>query len=132
MFKSLIRSLPFTVIALLSLSTAGKNLLAGAYPSEVWIKLHTGTAGAEGTEHAAAETTRKSATLGAASAGVRKSSTAQKWGAFAAGEEIKEISLWSAATAGTCYQVITLETARAIELGGYFEMAAEALSVSVS
>lgn len=115
----------------MSLSTAGKNLLAAAYP-ELFVKLHTGTAGAEGTEHAAAEATRKAFTPTSATAGVRKNTALMKWGAFSGAEEIKEISLWSALTGGTCYQVITLETARAIEAGGFFEIPAEALSLTVA
>ena len=68
-----------------------------------WVKLHTADPGAAGaTAAAAGDTTRKQATMAAASAGSKAmTGTAGPWTNGGTSETLSHISLWSASTAGT-------------------------------
>ena len=68
-----------------------------------FVKLHTADPGAAGTTAAAAgDTTRKQATMGAASGGVKAmTSMAGSWTNGGTSETISHISLWTASSAGT-------------------------------
>lgn len=78
------------------------SLLASAF-----VKLHIGDPGAAGTANpAAGDTTRKAATMGAASGGVKAmTGTAGPWthgsAAGAGTETLSDITVWDAVTAGT-------------------------------
>lgn len=112
-------------------STYGKNNLLEAVPNEVYVQLHTGAPGAAGTSNVASTNTRKKVTLAAASAGIRKNSTALEWTATAS-ETYKYVSLWSASTSGNCWWCIQLEAEKAVSSGDTAKFAAEALSVSLT
>lgn len=72
-------------------------------PTNVYIKLHTGDPGEDGTLNASAETTRKVATFAAASGGSAALSAAVEWATWSAGSEtISHVSLWDDLTAGNC------------------------------
>lgn len=99
---------------------------------KVFVKLHTGDPGEEGTSNAAGETTRKEVTSwGTPTAGVLKTAAAVKWSAVSTSETYKWVSLWDASTSGNCLWVIQLEAEKAVSAGDSFELAAEALSVSL-
>lgn len=68
-----------------------------------WLKLHTADPGAAGaTAAAAGDTTRKQATMAAASAGSKAASASVgPWTNGGTGETITDVSIWSASTAGT-------------------------------
>lgn len=68
-----------------------------------WIKLHTADPGASGaTAAAAGDTTRKQATMAAASAGAKAmTGTAGPWTNGGTSETLSDITLWTASTAGT-------------------------------
>ena len=68
-----------------------------------WVKLHTGDPGASGaTAAAAGDTTRKQATMSAASGGSKAASASVgPWTNGGTTETLSHISLWSASTAGT-------------------------------
>jgi hypothetical protein len=68
-----------------------------------YVKLHTADPGAAGaTAAAAGDTTRKQATMGAASGGSKAASASVgPWTNGGTSETISHISLWSAAAAGT-------------------------------
>lgn len=68
-----------------------------------WVKLHTADPGAAGaTAAAAGDTTRKQATMNAASGGSKAmSGSAGPWTNGGTSETLSHISLWSASTAGT-------------------------------
>ena len=68
-----------------------------------WVKLHTGDPGAAGaTAAAAGDTSRKQATMAAASGGSKAmTGTAGPWTNVTTTETLTDISLWSASTAGT-------------------------------
>lgn len=78
--------------------------LDGAFATATcWVKLHTGDPGAAGaTAAAAGDTTRKQATMAAASGGSKAmTGTAGPWTNGGTSETISHISLWSASSAGT-------------------------------
>lgn len=68
-----------------------------------WVKLHTADPGAAGaTAAAAGDTSRKQATMAAASGGSKAmTGTAGPWTNGGTSETISHISLWSASSAGT-------------------------------
>ena len=68
-----------------------------------FVKLHTGDPGSAATANAAAgDTTRKQATMAAASAGSKAmTSMAGSWTNGGTSETLSDISIWSASTAGT-------------------------------
>lgn len=99
--------------------------------AEVFVKLHTGDPGEEGTSNAATETTRKKVTWAAASSGTIKNSAALEWTSVSTSETYKFVSLWDASTAGNCLWSGALEAEKAVSSGDTFKIAAEGLSVSV-
>jgi hypothetical protein len=68
-----------------------------------WVRLHTADPGAAGaTAGAAGDTTRKQATMAAASAGSKAmTGTAGPWTNGGTSETLSHISLWTASAAGT-------------------------------
>lgn len=65
----------------------------------VTVKLHTGDPGAAGTTNASGETTAKTVTWNAPSAGSMALSSSVSWTAWSAGTEtISHISIWDGAT----------------------------------
>lgn len=115
----------------MSVSNYGENLLLAALPEKPYVKLHTGDPGEEGTANAAGETTRKQVTLGTASGGVRKSTTAGEWPSVSTSETFKYVSLWDAASGGNCLWIVPLEAEKAVSAGDTFTLKAEQLSVSL-
>jgi hypothetical protein len=100
--------------------------------AKVYVKLHTGDPGEEGTANAAGETTRKEVSAwGTPTAGVLKTAAAQEWTNVSTSETYKWVSLWDAASGGNCLWVIQLEAEKAVSAGESFKLAAEALSVSL-
>ena len=92
---------------------------AGSFPSipDIYIKLHLGDPGENGTANAAAETTREQVTFGAASAGAVVSSAPVTWTNVAATETITHISLWDDPTAGNALGSATLSVAAPLVAG---------------
>jgi hypothetical protein len=115
----------------MSLANYGENAALGAIANEVWIKLHTGDPGEEGTSNAATEATRKKVTLAAASGGTRKNSTTAEWTAVSTTETYKYFSLWDASTAGNCFGSGPLEPERSVASGDNVKVEAEKISVTL-
>ena len=68
-----------------------------------YVQLHTGDPGELGTATVSAETTRVSATFGAATGGVATSNADVTWASWSAGSEtITHVSFWDASAAGNC------------------------------
>lgn len=80
-----------------------------------WVKLHTGDPGAAGaTAAAAGDTTRKQATMAAASGGSKAmTGTAGPWTNGGTSETLSHISLWSASSAGTFNASAALSSSQA-------------------
>ena len=74
---------------------------ATAYSAaNVYVKLHTGDPGANGTANAATETTRKEVTFAAASSGAIASDAAVTWTNIAGSEDASYFTAWDNASAG--------------------------------
>src|ERR1044071_5682306 len=85
-------------------ASVANGWLDGTYSTtNAWVKLHTADPGAAGaTAAAAGDTTRKQATMAAASGGSKAmTGTAGPWTNVSTTETISHISLWSASSAGT-------------------------------
>lgn len=65
-----------------------------------YVKLHIGNPGEDGTANAATETTRKSLTGAASSAGVFESANDLVWAALPADETFTHFSIWDHVSAG--------------------------------
>lgn len=95
-----------------------------------YIKLHTGAPGVNGTSNAATETTRKSITGAASSAGVFTSVADLIWTAVAASETYTHVSIWDDPTAGNCLWVGSLSSGVAVTSGGTFTISTGNLTVT--
>lgn len=100
--------------------------------ANVYVKLHIGDPGEDGTANAATETTRIQATFGSAASGGTISNTANiNWTSLAASETISHISLWDASTAGNCLWIGALSSSQDVAAGGNFTIATGDLDVSL-
>lgn len=68
--------------------------------TDVFIKLHIGDPGANGTANAATETTRKSASFAAASAGSMASDASLTWTNIAGSQDATHFTAWDNVSAG--------------------------------
>ena len=98
-------------------------------PTTVYIKLHTGDPGEDGTSNAATETTRKSASWSAASSGSVALSGTISWTSVAGTETISHISAWDASTSGNCLGSGALTASKAVTAGDTLELTALTISV---
>ena len=100
-------------------------------PTNVYVKLHTGDPGEDGTANASANTTRVEATFSAASGGVAALSNTPTWATWAAGNEtLSHVSLWDASTAGNCLATAALTASKAITNGDDFELSTFSVTVT--
>jgi len=68
--------------------------------AQVYIKLHTGDPGAAGTANPATETTRKSVSFGAASAGAITSDADISWTNISGSQDATHFTAWDSLTVG--------------------------------
>jgi hypothetical protein len=68
--------------------------------AQVYVKLHVGDPGANGTANPATETTRKAVSFGVASAGVLASDADVSWTNIAGSEDANHFTAWDDLTAG--------------------------------
>lgn len=97
-----------------------------------YVKLHTGDPGAAGaTAAAAGDTTRKQATMAAASAGSKAmTSMAGSWTNGGTSETLSHISLWSASTAGTFNGSAALSASQAWASGNTFSLTSLSIAIT--
>jgi hypothetical protein len=107
--------------------TTGKT--AWTIPSNVYVKLHTGDAGEDGTTNAATETTRKVAAWATASSGAIATSATIEWTNVAATETYSHWSLWDAVTSGNCLWTGALSSSAAVTAGDTFQITSLTLSL---
>lgn len=107
--------------------TTGKT--AWTIPSNVYVKLHTGDAGEDGTSNAASEATRKVAAWATASSGAIATSATLEWTNVAATETYTHWSLWDALTAGNCLWTGALSSSAAVTAGDTFQITTLTLSL---
>jgi len=98
-------------------------------PSTVYIKLHTGDAGEDGTSSAATETTRKSVSWSAASSGSISASATLEWTNVAATETYSHWSAWDNSTAGNCLWTGALSSSASVTAGDTFQITSLTLSL---
>ena len=123
------------------MSEATANAVLNAYwnqtnitaPTAIWLQLHVGDPGANGTANVATETTRKDVTavFAAASAGAVTSDTAVTWTSVAGTEDFTHWTLWSASSAGTFYWSGTI-AANPVVIGDTFTFNIGDLDVSIT
>ena len=97
----------------------------------VYIKLHIGDPGEACTSNAAAETTRKVVTFGAAASGTSTSNADATWTNVSTGETYSHISLWDAASAGNALWYGALTASKTVNAGDTFQISSTALTVSL-
>jgi uncharacterized membrane protein YgdD (TMEM256/DUF423 family) len=99
--------------------------------STVYVKLHIGDPGANGTSNAATETTRKAASFAAASAGSMASDAAITWTNIAGSQDATHFTAWDSLTTGNFLFSGTI-TANAYTAGDTFTISSGALTVSLT
>ena len=97
----------------------------------VYIKLHTGDPGANGTANAATETTRKEVTFAAASGGAIASDAAVTWTNIAGSEDASYFTAWDNASAGNFLFSGTI-TGNAYVAGDTYTITSGSLSASLT
>jgi len=97
--------------------------------SNVYVKLHTGDPGEEGTSNAATETTREEVTFDAASSGSMAASATVEWTDVSATETYSHFSLWDNVSAGNCLWTGALSSSAAVTAGDTFQITALTLSL---
>jgi len=106
----------------------------GAYtmPTQVYVKMHIGAPGDAGTTNAAAETDRKQADFGAASAGVASNSAEIEWLNVSDTETWSHYSIWDDVSAGNCLLTGALNASRSLTAGDDAKFAVGALTVTIA
>jgi len=102
---------------------------AWTIPTDVYVQLHTGDAGEDGTSNAASEATRKEAAWATASSGSIATSATLEWTNVAATETYSHWSLWDASTAGNCLWTGALSSSAAVTAGDTFQITTLTLSL---
>ena len=97
----------------------------------VYVKLHVGDPGANGTSNAATETTRKEASFAAASSGSIASDAAITWTNIAGSQDATHFTAWDNVSAGNFLFSGTI-TANAYSAGDTFTISSGALTVSLT
>ena len=100
----------------------------------VYVQLHTGAPGANGTANVAGESTRESAgsnsAFNAPSGGSTTNLNAINWTSVTTAETYTHVSLWSASTSGTFLASGSI-TANAVEVGDNFSIPIGDMTVSM-
>lgn len=113
-------------------SPGADAILAGtAFPTTVFVKLHTGDPGPSGTSNAATETRRIEVDLDTPSGGVVVNSTYGEILNAAATEDATHVTLWSASSGGTCFMIHELAVALEIVAGETIAIAIGQLTVTL-
>ena len=98
-------------------------------PSTVYVKLHTGDPGEDGTSNAAGNTSRQSAAWSAASSGSIATSATISWTNVSTSETYTHWSAWDASTAGNCLWSGALSSSAAVTAGDTFQITSLTLSL---
>ena len=98
-------------------------------PATVYLKLHIGDPGPDGTAKPSATSTRKAATWSAAANGLIALAADVTWTATAK-ESISHISGWDALTAGNCLFTDELDEAKNLFVGDTFDLPSATLQIS--
>lgn len=99
--------------------------------ANVYVKLHVGDPGANGTANAATETTRKACTFAAASGGSISSDAAVSWTNIAGSQDATFFTAWDNASAGNFLFSGTM-TGNAYTAGDTFTIPSGSLTASLT
>ena len=99
--------------------------------TQVYIKLHVGDPGSAATANAATETTRKSVSFGAASAGAIASDADISWTNISGSQDATHFSSWDSLTAGNFLFSGTI-TGNAYTAGDTYTISSGNLSASLT
>jgi hypothetical protein len=125
----------------MSLSNFAENeiadwLCANGAPSTVtavFVKLHIGDPGEDGTGNPAAHTTREEASFSAASGGAITNDADIEFTPLAADETISYVSGWDAATNGNCLWISNeMADPQAVNAGGLLRIPAGDLDITIN
>lgn len=94
-----------------------------------YVKLHIGDPGEDGTNNAAAETTRKAVSWSAASSGSKSSSATLSWTNVSTTETYSHWSMWDNSTGGNCLWYGALSSNAAVTAGDTFEITSLTLTL---
>jgi hypothetical protein len=97
----------------------------------VYVKLHVGDPGANGTSNPGTETTRKAASFGAASSGALTSDDDITWTNIAGSQDATHFTAWDNVSAGNFLFSGTI-TANAYTAGDTFTISSGSLTVSLT
>lgn len=98
-------------------------------PTTVYLKLHTGDPGEDGTSNAAAETSRQSVSWSAAASGSIGSSATVSWTNVSTTETYSHWSLWDNASTGNCLWTGALSSSASVTAGDTFQITSITLSL---
>ena len=107
--------------------TTGKT--AWTMPTTVYVKLHTGDAGEDGTTNAATEATRKAVSWNVAATGSISSSATLSWTNVSTTETYSHWSMWDNSTGGNCLWTGALSSSASVTAGDTFEITSLTLSL---
>ena len=99
--------------------------------AQVYVKLHVGDPGANGTSNAATETTRKAVSFGAASTGAIASDADISWTNIAGSEDATHFTAWDNVSAGNFLFSGTI-TGNAYTAGDTYTISSGNLSASLT
>ena len=99
--------------------------------AQVYVKLHVGEPGANGTVNPATETTRKAVSFGVASAGVLTSDDDVTWTNIAGSEDANHFTAWDSLTTGNFLFSGTI-TANPYDAGDTYAIDAGNLTASLT
>lgn len=100
-------------------------------PAGFFVKLHTGDPGAAGASNAFGDTTRVAPTFSAASGGAITTSADTTWTSVSTTGTVSHISFWSASSAGTFLGSDDLASAKGLNAGDNFTIAAGDLDITL-
>lgn len=116
-------------LANLMLNLLGSASVSGS--ANVYVQLHTGDPGANGTTAASAETTRVLCAWNASSGGSRSISNTLEWAAWTAGTEtISHVSLWDASSAGNFLWSGALSSSKTVNNTDTLQITSLSLSIT--
>lgn len=100
-------------------------------PTTVYVKLHVGDPGEDGTNNAATETTRKSLAWATASAGsiAATGTPVAEWTSIAHAETFSHFSLWDNLSSGNCLWAGSLSSPATVAIGDTFQITALTLTM---
>ena len=107
--------------------TTGKT--AWTMPTTVYVKLHLGDAGEDGTANPAVNASRQAAAWAVAASGAIATNATITWTAVSTTETYSHWSLWDNSTAGNCLWTGALSTSAAVTAGDTFQITALTLSL---